>query len=142
METTTKPLVIERNYNAPVEKVWKALTDADKMRQWYFDLKDFKPEVGFKFQFYGECDDIQYLHICEVTEAEPEKKLTYSWKYRDYDGISYVTWELFPEGEGTKLILTHRGLETFPPHKDFTRESFTGGWTYFLGTALKEFLEK
>ena len=40
-------VVIERTYNAPVEKVWKALTDVDQMRQWYFDLKEFKLERRF-----------------------------------------------------------------------------------------------
>lgn len=137
----TKPLVIERTYNAPVNKVWDAITNVNNMREWYFDLEDFKPEIGFTFEFIGECEGVKYLHLCEVTEVESGTKITYSWKYRDYPGSSYVTWELFPEGDSTKLILTHKGLDTFPPHKDFTRESFTGGWTHFLGTALKKFLE-
>lgn len=136
-----EPLIIERTYNTQPEKVWEAITNADKMRQWYFDLEDFKPQVGFQFEFTAECDGVSYLHLCEVTEVEPGRKLTYSWKYRDYLGESYVTWQIFPEGDKTRLVLIHRGLETFPPHKDFTRESFTGGWNHFLGTALKEFLE-
>lgn len=138
----TKPLVIERIYNASVDKVWNAITDVKKMREWYFDLEDFKPEIGFMFQFIGTCEGVDYLHLCEVTEVESGRKITYSWKYRDYEGQSYVTWELFPEGDTTKLVLTHKELDTFPAHKDFTRESFTGGWTYFLETALKEFLDK
>jgi uncharacterized protein YndB with AHSA1/START domain len=138
----TKPLIVERTYNAPVEKVWDAITDSTKMKSWYFDIDGFKPEVGTKFSFYAECDNVQYLHLCEVTEAEPQKKLTYSWKYADYPGESYVIWELFPEDGKTRLVLTHRGLETFPDHKDFTRNSFTEGWTYFLDTALNDFLEK
>jgi uncharacterized protein YndB with AHSA1/START domain len=137
-----RPLVIERIYNAPADKVWQAITDAGKMRQWYFDLKEFRAEPGFKFEFSADCDDVSYLHFCEVTEVVPGRKLTYSWKYKDYAGMSYVTWELFPEGAATRLMLTHTGLETFPPHKDFTKESFTGGWNHFLGTALREFLEK
>lgn len=137
-----QPLIIERTYKASVEKVWDAITNANKMRQWYFDLEDFKPEIGFKFEFSGECDGIKYLHECEVTEVEPGRKISYSWKYRDYPGESSVTWQLFPEGDETRLVLTHTGIETFPIHKDFTRESFTGGWTHFMGTALKEFLEK
>jgi uncharacterized protein YndB with AHSA1/START domain len=31
-----KDLVIEKTFNAPVEKVWKAITDLDQMKQWYF----------------------------------------------------------------------------------------------------------
>ena len=45
------PFVIERTCNAPVEKVWKALTDKDQMKKWYFDLPAFKAEKGFEFEF-------------------------------------------------------------------------------------------
>lgn len=138
----TKPLVIERTYNAPVKKVWDAITNPEKMRQWYFDLKDFKPVIGFTFSFYGDSDCGTYLHLCEVTEAVPEKKLAYSWRYENLEGNSHVTWELFAEDtDKTKLVLTHRGLETFPPLKDFTKDSFTAGWKHFFGKALKEFVE-
>ena len=40
----TEPFVIERTYSTPVDKVWQAITDKDKMRQWYFDLKEFKSD--------------------------------------------------------------------------------------------------
>jgi len=51
---THEPLIIERSYNASVEKVWQAITDKEQMKQWYFDVSDFKPEVGFEFTFNGE----------------------------------------------------------------------------------------
>ncbi|RYJ42582.1 SRPBCC family protein [Flavobacterium beibuense] len=141
METTTKPLTLERTYNATADRVWSAITDVSKMRQWYFNLEAFEPRVGFKFQFAAGCEgEDDYIHLCEVTEVDECKKITYSWKYEDREGMSYVSWELFPEGDKTKLVLTHKGLETFPPHKDFTRDSFNGGWTHFLG-ALQEYVE-
>ena len=28
------PFTIERTYNAPVENVWKAITDKDEMKKW------------------------------------------------------------------------------------------------------------
>jgi uncharacterized protein YndB with AHSA1/START domain len=48
------PIIVERTYNAPIAKVWSAITDRDEMKKWYFDLAEFKPEPGFEFQFYGE----------------------------------------------------------------------------------------
>src|SRR5882757_4289228 len=110
----TEPFVIERTYNAPVEKVWQAITDKDKMKQWYFDLKEFKPEVGFEFRFFGGSKEQQYEHVCKITEVVPGKKLTHSWQYAGYPGESFVTFELSPEGDKTKLKLTHTDLETFP----------------------------
>jgi uncharacterized protein YndB with AHSA1/START domain len=139
------PFIIERTFHAPVATVWLALTDAEQMKQWYFDIPGFKPEAGFTFQFYGQGKDCeQYLHLCQVTEVIPEQKLTHSWRYDGYDGISYVTFELFAEGNTTRLRLTHAGLETFPvtATNAFAKESFAEGWTYLVGTALKEYLER
>ena len=45
------PFIIEQVYDAPIGKVWQALTDKDKMKEWYFpQLKKFEPVVGFKFE--------------------------------------------------------------------------------------------
>ena len=137
-----EPLVIERTYNAPADMVWNALTDSKQMQQWYFPIADFKPVVGFEFQFEGGSEKVTYLHLCKVTEVVPGKKIAYSWKYDGYPGSSVVTWELFKEGKKTKIRLTHEGLETFPQDKpDFARSSFNEGWEYFTGKALKNFVE-
>jgi len=137
------PFVIERTYHAPVQVVWEAITDKDKMKQWYFDLVEFKPEVGFEFQFTGQGSKGEnYLHLCRITEVVFERKLSYSWRYDAYEGNSLVTFELFPEGDKTKLRLTHEGLETFPPMADFAKESFAAGWKELIGVLLKEFVEK
>jgi uncharacterized protein YndB with AHSA1/START domain len=49
----TEALVVERIFNARIEKVWRAISDKEQMKQWYFDLAEFKAEVGFEFQFNG-----------------------------------------------------------------------------------------
>ena len=138
-----EPFVTERIYHSPIDKVWKAISDKDEMKKWYFDLAEFKAEVGFEFQFSGGKEDgIQYLHLCKITEVIPGKKLTYSWRYDGYPGNSFVTFELLEEGENTRLKLTHAGLETFPANPDFAKEDFAAGWTHITGISLKEFLEK
>jgi len=138
----TAPFTIERTYNAPIAKVWKAITDKNDMKQWYFDLAEFKPEVGFEFSFIGGSETKKYLHLCKITEIEAGKKLTYSWRYDGYPGESFVTFELFDEGDKTRLVLIHRGIETFGGEGDFARTSFAAGWTHITGTSLKEFVEK
>jgi uncharacterized protein YndB with AHSA1/START domain len=138
-----EPFIIERTYNAPADKVWKAITNKDQMRQWYFDLADFKAEPGFEFQFEGGPDDRKYLHKCRVTEVVPGKKLQYSWRYEGYEGNSFVTFEIFAEGDKTRLKLTHEGLETFPMNNpDFAKKNFMEGWNQIIGTSLKDYLEK
>ena len=138
-----EPVVMERTFNATVARVWKAITDKDQMKEWYFDLPEFKPQVGCKFQFSAGKDEKKYLHLCQVTEVIPGKKLTYSWRYDTYEGNSFVTFELFAEGNKTKLKLTHEGLETFPKsNPDLAKENFVEGWTSIIGTSLKKFVEK
>jgi uncharacterized protein YndB with AHSA1/START domain len=61
-----EPFVIERTFNAPIKKVWKALTDVNEMRQWYFNIAAFKPEVDFEFVFTGGSPEKSYLHKCKV----------------------------------------------------------------------------
>lgn len=139
-----EPFVIEQTYNSPITKVWEALTDNEKLKHWYFQLDDFKPEVGFKFRFSGTDKGVTFWHQCVIQEVIPFKKLSYTWRYEEYPGDSLVSIELFDEGDSkTRLRLTHSGLETFPQdNPSFARESFAKGWTYITGTSLKGFLEK
>ncbi|MBA4409643.1 MAG: SRPBCC domain-containing protein [Bacteroidota bacterium] len=136
--------VIERTFEVATDRIWKAITDKDEMKLWYFDLPEFRPEVGFTFRFTGgPAEDRQYLHICKITEVIPDKKLAYTWKYEGYEGNTRVTFELFEEGKQSRLKLRHEGLKTFPAsNPDFAEENFAEGWTWIIGTALKEFLEK
>jgi len=139
----TEPFVIEQTYNAPLNRVWEALTVNEKMKEWYFQLEDFKPEVGFTFRFSGTDKGVTFWHECIITEVIPFKKLSYSWHYLEYPGDSMVTIELFEEGEKTRLKLTHTGLETFPAgNPSFAPESFAKGWTYITGTSLRKFVEE
>ena len=139
-----KPFIIERTFSAPIDKVWSAITNAEEMKQWYFDLPGFRPEVGYEFTFHGgKPGEKQFLHVCKITEVIPGKKLTHSWRYpEEFDAVSYVTFELTPEGNQTKVKLTHEGLDKFPQDKNFARHNFEAGWTDIIGRSLKEFVEK
>ena len=136
-------IMMERLFNAPIKKVWRAITDKDEMKNWYFDLEEFKAETGFRFQFTGgPSPDKQYLHLCEVTEVIPEKKLTYSWRYDGYEGNSFVTFELFEQGNQTLLKFSHTDIGTFPKENpDLDRRNFVQGWNEIIHTSLKEYVE-
>jgi len=140
----TQPVVIEKILNASIQKVWEALTVKEKMKEWYFDLATFKPEVGFEFQFYGGTDEKKYLHICRITQVIPQKILSYTWSYENVPVETLVTFELFEEaGNRTKIRLTHLGIENFPKENpDFAKNNFVEGWTYFINTSLKDYVEK
>jgi uncharacterized protein YndB with AHSA1/START domain len=145
MTTKTKSsdaVVVERTFNAPAARVWKALTDANQMQEWFFDLKEFKAEVGFEFAFVVEHEGNTYDHRCKITEVIPQKKIAYTWRYEGHEGNSLVMIELFPKSDTTRLKLTHTGLATFPKTPAFARENFEKGWTQIIGSELKQFVEK
>lgn len=133
-------LVLERVFHAPVDLVWKALTETEALNKWYFPLPEFRAEPGFEFEFTVEHEGKVYRHLCVVTEVVEKKRLSYTWRYDRYEGDSLLTFELFPEGKATKVRLTHSGLDSFPKLPDFARKSFLGGWTYFMDQALNEHL--
>lgn len=138
----TIPVIVERVLDAPVAVVWQALTAGEQLTQWYFDLPDFKAEVGYEFHFTGGPPEKQYLHLCRVTEVVPDKRLSHTWRYDGYPGDSLVTFELLAEGDKTRLRLVHSGIETFPQNDPaFAKSNFAEGWAAIIGGSLKAFVE-
>ena len=139
----TDPILVKQNFDAPVTVVWKAITDKEQMRQWFFaPMSDFEPEVGFKTQFNVRVEDRDYLHLWKVTEVIWQKRIAYDWRYGGFDGDSSVAWDLSETTDGTKLCLCHKGHETFSRSDSiFSRENGQAGWEYFLQQSLKAFLE-
>lgn len=137
-------IVLERVFNVPAKRVWKALTDSNELKNWYFNLQGFKAEVGYQFQFTGGHDKgVQYSHLCEITEVILNQKLSYSWRYEGYAGVSLVTFELIEQGNKTLLKLTHSGIDSFPNNNpDFALHNFEEGWNQIINNSLKKYLEQ
>lgn len=143
-----QPLIVSRTYKTTAAILWRALTDPNEMKKWYFDLPGFKAEPGYQFSFKGGRDENNlYLHLCEVTEVVEQQKLTYSWRYDGYEGISHVSFELEEHKTGntvtgTTVTITHTGLETFPAsNPDLARENFAAGWSGFINKQLQQYID-
>ena len=136
-----KPVVVVEIFDAPIEKLWDALTNKEAFDEWYFVIEKFEPIKGFEFEFYGG----SYLHQSKIVEVETNKKIAYTWKYPIYQGDSIVTFELEEIedelGNQTQLTLTHDGIETFPPDDlNFSRNSFEAGWNEIIRISLKQYI--
>ena len=144
MKRTDEPIIIEQFLDTSPRKAWDALSKIEEMRQWYFgNIPSFSPEAGFETKFKIENEGRSFTHCWKVTEVIEEKLLTYSWRYEEYPGDSFVTFELTGEKSGVRLRLTLVIVEDFPSDiPEFTRESCIAGWNYFLGENLKAYLEK
>lgn len=134
-------LIVEVKFKETKERLWEALTNPEQMQSWYFNISDFQPKLGYIFSFEGGEPQKRYLHLCKILEVKPTQKLSYSWKYKDYEGESFVSFELLSINQGTKLTLKHKGLETFT-NPDFEQEKFKEGWNFLLKESLKGYLEE
>jgi uncharacterized protein YndB with AHSA1/START domain len=102
---TNWTIQLEQAYEAPLEKVWRALATETHLREWYFpQLQRFEPVTGFAFAFTDEGS--RYQKQWRVTQVVVGSKLAHSWRYKGYLGNSEVTVDLGEEGDKTKLILT------------------------------------
>ena len=117
---------------APPAGVWRALTDPDVIEAWGGGPAEIRAEAGATFAFWG--GDIYGT----VMAAEPPHRLVQEWWGDDveWDEASVATFELRPEGEGTRLTLAHTNVP------DEEEDELDTGWDdYYLGP-LKELLER
>jgi uncharacterized protein YndB with AHSA1/START domain len=138
------PIIVEELIDAPLNKVWCALTDREQMRAWYFDIPDFELKKGNVFNFYEPGDNKKYHHQGTIKEIVINKKLQHTWTHPSHSkGESILTWELEPVDDKTRVKLTHAGIENFADAgKDFGKESYAAGWREIVGDSLKNYLEK
>lgn len=142
MKTTDRPIVVSQAFNASIDTVWNAITELRQMQQWFFEnIPDFKAEVGFKTQFNVTSEDRNFLHLWEIAAVIPKQKIVYLWKYEEYPGSAFVTFDLTKNNTETILTVTNTVLEDFPQDiLEFKPESCLGGWEYFIKSRLKDYL--
>ncbi len=137
----TEPATVEVDQflRHPPAKVWRALTDADRIARWLMP-NDFLPVVGHRFTFRTEArPGFDGIVRCEVLELEPERRMRWSWRGGTLD--STVTWTLTPEGHGTRLFLRHEGFDPDDPLQRQALEMMGRGWRSHLMRRLEAELD-
>lgn len=138
-----QPLILERMAGSSVEKIWQALTDIQKLRQWFFPMmENFEPKVGFETAFDVHHNGNVYPHLIQVVEAVPNQTIAYTWRYGGYPGNSIVKFGIETVDHQSKITLTHIVTESFEAEKypGFSEENFKQGWTHFI-ESLQKFVE-
>ena len=128
---------LERLLDAPVETVWRYLTEAELRSQWFMGGTDATGVGEFELLIdhdklsdedvpypdgYGEFKGARWTET--VSRFEPPRLLETSFQ-GGKNGT--VTYELSPEGAKTRLVLTHRGIVSPVGAQDFG-----SGWTSHL----------
>ncbi|HSF94295.1 MAG TPA: SRPBCC domain-containing protein [Thermohalobaculum sp.] len=113
-------LVIRRSFEADIETLFRALTDAEAMRQWFYGPtetgvhlaeSDLRPGGRWAVGMTGK-DGGEHHVSGAFVEIDPPRRAVFTWAWRSApEQVSEVTYELRPAGEGrTALTLTHRRL--------------------------------
>lgn len=99
--------------NAPVSRVWDAITKPELIKQYLFDtdvISDWK--VGSPILYRGEWKEKPFEDKGEILEIEPEKKLV-STHWSPLSGVpdqpeNYhtVTYDLLSKDDKTELMIT------------------------------------
>jgi uncharacterized protein YndB with AHSA1/START domain/DNA-binding transcriptional ArsR family regulator len=141
MDLIDKPShVYEIFIQASPEKVWEALTESDFTTRYYFAStveSDWKPGSDFRYVLPDGTEAIRG----EVLEAEPPRRLVTTFDARWDDGVaadppSRISWDIEPQGEASKLTVTHDGFAA----ETETYRQVSGGMPYIL-SGLKTLLE-
>lgn len=115
----------------PPAKVWRTLTEPEFMDAWLMPTQGFAPVVGTRFRFVTSPvpqTNFSGLVECEVLEVDPMRLLRISWRSAGTALDTVVTWELAPEGTGTRMLLTHAGFDLDDPEQARAFEIMNGGW--------------
>lgn len=129
--------------NAPVSKVWDALTKPEIIKQYFFGTEarsDWK--VGNPVSFKGEWQRNFYEDKGIVIANEPNKLLRYTYwssmsgKEDTPENYANVSYELSQKNNETELIVTQDNIAD-----EKTKEHSIQNWRTVLGD-LKNLLEK
>jgi uncharacterized protein YndB with AHSA1/START domain len=117
---------LEHVYSQPPARVWRALTEPSLVARWWAQ-GDVRAEVGHRFDMdmgpWG-------MQPCEVLAVEPERLLRYRFAEPTLNTI--ISWELTPEGGGTRLTLTHEGFDLDSPLGQRAFAGMKPGWPGIL----------
>ena len=94
-------VVREVVFDVPPEEVWEALTEPERLEEWFANDVEFDLERGGVFRWEdGE------VRRAVVEEVEPERLLSIRWWDPVTPEESEVTFTLEVVPEGTRLVVT------------------------------------
>ena len=143
MDSIEREVTIE----APVERVWALVTEAEHLGRWFGDAGadvDLRPGGALELRWseYGTSRG-------RIEAVQPRSRFAFRWApFKDPGGVeptdgnsTLVEFTLSPEGEGTRLRVVESGFAALDCSDEQRRknlESNTEGWQMELGE-LKEY---
>jgi uncharacterized protein YndB with AHSA1/START domain len=134
-----KEILIE----APVDVVWRVVTEPDQIKQWFSDEAELDPKEGGNGRLAFLQGQTFYL---QIEAFEPPRRFAFRWAHPEGakalpDNSMMVEFTLEPEAGNTRLRVVESGFDKI----DWADEKKAGyfddhsrGWEFFLGR-LRDF---
>ena len=133
--TDTRTFEHSLTVDAPRDRVFRAVTDADELKRWWITDGISEPRTGGRFRYEWKMADPSNDHVQEGTydEVVAGERVAFPWSGPGAD--SHVRLELSDSDGGTQVSLVHSGIGA-----DDMFERYEQGWQGFLAN-LKSVLE-
>jgi uncharacterized protein YndB with AHSA1/START domain len=124
---------------APVERVWRAVSDHKEFGTWF--KVDLEAPFAVGQEARGQITHPGYEHVtwtAKVVAIEPPRRFAFTWHPYGIDpDVDYTKEEptlveflLEPAGSGTRLTIIESGFDKVPAHRrDEAFRMNDGGWT-------------
>lgn len=131
-----KSLSLTREFDSPIDEVYRAWTDPERLAQWVGEVEAADVRVGGTYRFLNDDGEGgQFIHHGEYLDLVPDRKVVMSFKAGQVEDNPYqdetITIDLRAlDGQRTELTLTNRW--DGPALDDEDIEATKEGWSAWL----------
>ena len=134
------PSQIEREIliEAPVDVVWRVVTEPEQIEQWFSDEAELDVRVGGEGRLTFNARNSFRV---QVEAVEPPHRFAFRWvhpegAWADPENSLLVEFTLQPEAGNTRLRVVESGFDTIDwsdERKAKFAEDHSSGWQFYLG---------
>ena len=134
-------IVVNAQIGAPCDSVWRALTEEERIAQWWGGYVSLDARPGGRLtERWTDDGGREVITSGEVVRLAAPRMLDLTWADDDddWDGSTRVLFQLAQAADATRLTLTHSGWEALPaPSRESVIREHASGWSRHMARTWK-----